>query len=1025
MTDEQRLGGVLAQRRPRREEPQSRVDAGAAPDGEQRHRPDRLGDDQRVACGPVERDLVPGRDVEHAEGLKRRARQLGGQPVVRDTEPSRERGAVTVVAVEQLDDRCGLAELAGRVKRAGVVPRVDQPDPAAVVGERVGAARRSAALDPGEAEPVGLNLDTGHRDQGSTRCRRGMFARVEPPVGTIALLFTDVEGSTRLASELGAAWPELLAEHHRILSGAIAAEGGYVDGTEGDAFFATFADPAAAGRAAIAIQRALAGHRINVRIGLHVGHVERAETGYVGLEVHRAARVAAAAHGGQLILTGAARELAGVDTEPLGSHRLKDFPAPETLFCAVIDGRGAAAFPPPRADEARPTNLPAGLPTLLGRESELAELVQLVTRDGERLITVTGRGGSGKTSLALVAADRLLGDHAGGVWLVQLAGIDAADGVLPAIAAAIGADRDVAGERLDEITTRLKSRGATVLLLDNLEHLVPAVAGDLAALLDRVPELRILATSQVPIRLDAERVLGLDPLDDDAALELIVRVAGRRSRLGALGDADRAALLDVVRLLDGLPLALELAAARLALLRPAQLRDRLTASLDLLKEDRADRPARQRSLRATVEWTLGLLDDPAVRLFERLGVFAGPAELEMLEAVLGDDVLDPLAELLDVGLVRRVETGDGRIRLGLPEALRQIAAARLDAATDADAVRRAHAEQVARILWVARAVSATRPQWDAALEAVPEAKAAQRWASVHDRPLAARIATSRAAILADLGHLRESVELLEPLRAEPPEDPIVRGWVAATFARSFLSFAKRNEAEPLLGEALATDGDPVLRITATGLMSLASLFVGDWEPALRWQVEASRLAREHGDPAQLAGELMMEAQARLGAGELDAVEPLLAESERIGLPVESYFLERRMTIYADLAMVRGQYPEALERYALSLEYAQSARNELQVIFDLRGVANTLATVGSDEAAIELTVACERLIAEAGGGASEAIHHLFGDAPIDAARERLGPERAAAAEARGAAVLPARRVERACELARAAAFAQTG
>ena len=196
-------------------------------------------------------------------------------------------------------------------------------------------------------------------------------------MGTIALLFTDIEGSTRLATELGSDWPVVLAEHHELVGDAIAAEGGFVDGTEGDAFFATFEDAVSAGRAAIGAQRALRAHawpeavgELRVRMGLHVGRVQRAETGYVGLEVHRAARVAAAAHGGQLLLTAAARELVGDELvcESVGVHRLKDFPAPVVLFCAVIDGRGAAAFPPPRTESVRPTNLPAGRPQLVGRD---------------------------------------------------------------------------------------------------------------------------------------------------------------------------------------------------------------------------------------------------------------------------------------------------------------------------------------------------------------------------------------------------------------------------------------------------------------------------------------------------------------------------------------------------------------------------------------------------------------------------------------------------------------------------------
>lgn len=249
-----------------------------------------------------------------------------------------------------------------------------------------------------------------------------------PPDGTIALLFTDIEGSTRLAAKLGAAWAGVLADHHALVGGSIVAEGGFVDRTEGDAFFATFADAQAGARAAVGALRALRAHawgpevgELRVRMGLHVGRVERLATGYVGLEVHRAARVASAAHGGQLLLTEAVRAaIAGlVPTEPLGVHRLKDFPVPEPLYCAVVDDRGAAGFPPPRTQAVRPTNLPAGVPALVGREHDLERVRAALLVDGERLVTITGRGGAGKTSLALMAAAGMLDEHSGGVWLTR------------------------------------------------------------------------------------------------------------------------------------------------------------------------------------------------------------------------------------------------------------------------------------------------------------------------------------------------------------------------------------------------------------------------------------------------------------------------------------------------------------------------------------------------------------------------------------------------------------------------------
>ena len=314
-------------------------------------------------------------------------------------------------------------------------------------------------------------------------------------MGTIALLFTDIEGSTRLASELGPSWPGVLAEHHAVVGGAIAREGGFVQSTEGDAFFATFVDARAAARAAVAALRGLRSHswpsgvgELSVRIGLHVGYVERTETGYVGLEVHRAARVAAAAHGGQLLVTAAARALVGdqLEAEPLGAHRLKDFPTPELLFCAVIDGRGAAFFPPPRTEQIRATNLPAGLLPLVGRELELDGVRGAFMADRERIVTLTGRGGVGKTSLALTAAADLLDEHPGGVWLVRLATVTSVEDVLPTLVGVVGAKPSADDSPLDAIINRLSGRGPTLLVLDNFEHLLPA-APMVAELLERPP----------------------------------------------------------------------------------------------------------------------------------------------------------------------------------------------------------------------------------------------------------------------------------------------------------------------------------------------------------------------------------------------------------------------------------------------------------------------------------------------------------------------------------------------------------
>ena len=839
-----------------------------------------------------------------------------------------------------------------------------------------------------------------------------------PPEGTIALLFTDIEGSTALVSRLGERWRDVLAEHHAIVGGAIAAEGGYVDGTEGDAFFATFADARRAARAAVAAQRALAAHRwpepVRVRMGLHAGFVERTSTGYVGLEVHRAARVASAAHGGQLLLTAPARALVGdaVATEAVGAHRLKDFPAPELLFSAVIDGRGASAFPPPRAREVRPTNLPAGGSALVGRDEDLARIAAALLDDGERLVTLTGRGGAGKTVLALAAGAALLDAHPGGVWLARLATVRSPDDVPAAVAAAVGAEPGPGEAPLDALAARFAARGPALLIADNLEHVLGA-ARPLEELLDRGEDLRILATSQAPLRLEAERVLELDALDDDAAIALMQRVVARRGG-GLRGDRD--ALLEVVGLLDGLPLALELAAARLALLSPEELRDRLRESTEVLRDTGAGRPERHRSLRATAEWTLGLLDPDARALFVRMGVFARPATIEDLEAVgEGLDVLEALAALRDVALVRRVESGDGRVRFGLPEALRQIAAAELEASADAKRWRSAHARRQADIAWAARTLGQSRgADYRAALAADADADAALRWARAAGDPSAPKLAAARAALLSDVGRTNEALAIAEPLVAAPTGDPSIDAQALTAYGYTMLNLNRMDDGVAAARRAFALDADPVTRAKAMMLCGLLETFGGEYEAAMRDCGRATELARELG-PAFHAGVLVMDAQAHLFGGDVDGAATRFAEAERIGTPADTTILWRRETFLGDLAMGHGRFEDALGHYAASLEVAQAIGNEVQVALDLQGVAWMLAELGRDEAALEAAGLSDAQLFDVGGSFSGAGVPI--EEHIAVAAKRLGEPAAGELRERGRAVPAGARVARAGALAR--------
>ena len=846
------------------------------------------------------------------------------------------------------------------------------------------------------------------------------------PEGTIALLAGEIEGSARLSVMLGAAWADVLAEHHRIVSGAITAESGFVAGVDGDAFVAAFEEAGPAAVAAVNALRALRTHRwparvgeLRTRMGLHVGYAERRRGSYVGLEMHRAARVAAAAHGGQLLMTRAAKELAGdaVQTEPLGSHRLEDFPRPQQLFCAVVDGRGAIAYPPPRTAEIRLTNLPAGTPALVGREEQIGRICDALTSDDERVVTLTGRGGVGKTSLALLVAARLLDRYPGGVWLTPLANVVSPEDVLPAVAAAVGAGLDVERSPRQAIINCLRERGRTLVVLDNMEHLL-AARTQIGELTDVLPDLRLLVTSQVPLRISSELCVVLDALDDDAAVELIERVARRRSDALVVSDADRDAVLDVVHILDGLPLALELAAARLPLLTLGQLRDRLRESHDVLRDDRSVRPERHRSLRATFEWTFGLLDRATRDLFARMGAFAGPVELEDVEAVAGADGLDVIGELsnlLDVGVVRRVESGDGRVRFGLPEALRQIAADLLDAAPDGSKWRDAHAVRQHEIVWAARCVFVSRSVYSTAVSADDEVAAALRWAHATGHPIAEPLAAARGALLYETGRVREALATLQPLVERPPRDQVVHAQTLWATSRVLAGTGRTDEAIVLADRALEVAPDPVNRALAFAMRGLAHCFALDPpQETVRDSAEASMIARTL-DPALRCAVLLFEAQARIEAGELESAYELAAQAEQIGTAADADGAWRCHTIYGDAALASGCPRDALRHYARAIEAAHNRGDAMQALVDVLGVAKALALIYLDEDAIEVAGMAAIQNAEMLGD-TLASAWLWTDESILTAKRRLGPAAARTCEARGRAVPAAQRMVRASQLA---------
>jgi predicted ATPase/class 3 adenylate cyclase len=491
------------------------------------------------------------------------------------------------------------------------------------------------------------------------------LVQVEFPTGTVTFLFTDIEGSTGLLHELGEeAYADALAEHQAIIRSALATHSGVEVDTQGDAFFCVFASARDAVAFARGAQKQLATTPVRVRMGLHSGEALVADDHYVGLDVHRAARVGAAGHGGQVLLsptTAALLEPGSSSLTDLGEHRLKDLSAPVRLY-QLGDGH----FPPLRA--LHRTNLPIPATPFLGRRQELESTLALARDQSNRLLTLTGPGGTGKTRLALQVAAELADEFPGGVFWTPLAALRDAAIVPSVVAQALGVEEETDTDIAQSIAASIAMR--TLLLVDNCEHLLDGVAQVLPPVLRATERLHVITTSREPLSLAGERVVPVNPLERSDAVALFIA----RARAAGANGIDEDAVAQLCARLDDLPLGIELAAARAAAFPPAVLLERLSDRLDLLRGTR-DAEDRQRTLEATIGWSYELLSPEEQRLFRNLSIFVGGASLMAVEEV-GEANVDEIGSLVSKSLVRMTSTSDGP-RYWMLETIREFAAAHL------------------------------------------------------------------------------------------------------------------------------------------------------------------------------------------------------------------------------------------------------------------------------------------------------------------------------------------------------------
>jgi predicted ATPase/class 3 adenylate cyclase len=853
------------------------------------------------------------------------------------------------------------------------------------------------------------------------------------PTGTITLLFTDIEGSTRLWDAEPEPMAIALRRHDAIMRAAIESAAGYVFKTVGDAFCAAFETAQVAAEAAMAAQRALAAEewptsrRIRVRMGLHTGACEERDGDYFGPVVNRTARLEAVSCGGQVLVSGVTAELLsdalpdGISLRDLGLHRLKDLGRPEHVYQLEASFL-PSAFPPLASldNPELPNNLPSVLSAFVGREQELAEVRSLV--GSARLVTLTGAGGSGKTRLALQAAAEQIGVARDGVWFADLAPLTEEDHVARAVAAVLGLPDQ--GSRADAVTEALAGQDA-LIVLDNCEHLIDAAAKLCDRVIQHCPKVRFLATSREPLGIDGERVyrvpsltlpgrdaVSADDLADSDAVRLFVARARVHDPRFAFDDAAAALVATICRRLDGIPLALELAAARLSSMSLAQVAARLDQRFRLLTGGSRNAMPRQQTLQATVDWSFGLLNQAERETLTRLSVFVGGFELDAAEAICASaevdalDVMDLVGSLVDKSLVVVDRAGDS-VRYRLLETIRQYSAQELvRTAGEAEAmrVRDLHAVYYMTLATAAepalvgprqgRYLRRLDSEWDNLRAAFAHLRADERSGDVLRLGMAvARFVLSRGHTEV-ITYLGEALERADSVPAGEgasivPADVLARAHqVVSQLTTNLLRKdpaelpgAKRHAERAL--ELARMTGNRKIEARALSCLFVSAFIAREGEEAQRLAAESVAVARSTGD-AQLVGELLnFAALDAFGDQARQAHEEALAHFRASG---DVLLAASQLHSLSGIDLVEGRTSAACARLEQAISLVEGLGDEV-FLFGFRGdLATMLLVNGEYERAAPLLRQC-LLVAHRTGLLLDVSQVIFGSACIAAFQGR--------------------------------------